>query len=152
MRRNLLTAAVTAALFVPALAGAQELPAAAGQLGLTDVETVARGQRQDAGGQVRKIHGTLPGGVRVEIEFDRGGKVEEIEALERGAFAAGAVETLIPAPVRAHPHYPGDALFRKVEFDDDDRQIDIEGRWQDGRRFEAEFAPDGRLIELKIKD
>lgn len=149
MRHYLTTAACIATLaafiLVPGRGDAQQAPASAApavveQLGLTDIER--RGDH---------ILGRLPDGTRVEVEIDRRGNIEEIEAERGSAFPARAVEALVPAIVRNHPSYPGDASFRKVEFDDDDR-IEIYGQWADGRRFEAEFATGGRLIELKIRD
>lgn len=120
----------------------QDVQAIVRQLGLSDVEIHRKEHRG------RDIEGRLPGGTRVEIELDRDGHVEEIEARGRDGFAARTVDVLIPAAVRNNAAYPADASFRKLEFHDG-RRIEIEGYRADGRKFEAEFSRDGRLLEMK---
>lgn len=134
----------SALLSSPAVAqtSVQDVPASLQPLGLTDVEV-----RPKFGDRGRDIIGTLPGGARIEIELDRNDRVEEIEATDRQGFPASGVESLIPEAVRANPSYPGDGTFRKVDFDDD--EIELEGTHADGRRFEAEFLPTGELRKIE---
>lgn len=147
MKRLLLSTIVTAGLAITGLAAAQTLPEPVAGLGLTDVEFRQK-PRVEYGSY---IHGTLPGGARIEIELDRDGAIEEIEARGRGLFPVAEIRSLIPAPVLENVSWPADALLEKIEFERDGR-VEIEGRLPDGREFDAEFAADGRLIDFDIDD
>lgn len=113
--------------YSPGLLAAQDLPAAVTALGLTDIE-IREKPRAEYG---RNVHGTLPGGTRVEVELDRNGEIEEIEARGRGRFPAETVRSLIPAAVLANSSWPADATLEKVEFERGGR-IEIEGHLDDG--------------------
>lgn len=144
MKRALLTAAV-AALAFPSLLAAQDLPESVTALGLTDIQFREK-PRSEYG---RDVHGTLPGGARVEIELDRDDRIEEIEAKGTGLFPVSEIRSLIPAAVLSNSSFPADATLEKIEFERNGR-IEIEGRLASGREFEAEFAGDGTLIELDV--
>ncbi|MCX8995547.1 PepSY-like domain-containing protein [Rhizobiaceae bacterium BDR2-2] len=147
MKHLLMTAAVAAALAVPGLSAAQDLPPAVSALGLTDVQV--HGKRHADYG--RKIHGTLPGGTRVEIELDRNGEIEEVEARGRGLFPIAEIRSLIPEAVQSNSSFPADARVEKIEFEHNGR-IEIDGRLANGREFDAEFTADGQLIEFDVDD
>ncbi|MGV1989189.1 hypothetical protein ACQZ5N_21440 [Agrobacterium sp. 22-221-1] len=151
MRRYLSGLAVLFVMMTPQMLAAQEtvggnLSAQAAaivrQLGLSDIDVY------NNPGHGEHVRGKLPDGSWVKVDFDRRRALEEVESDDHTGFKAKAVESLIPAAVRASPSYPADALLWKVEFDDDDR-IEMKGRRTDGMRFEAEFTTDGRLVEIK---
>lgn len=145
MKRLLLSIFVAAGIAVPGLAAAQTLPEPVATLGLSDVEFRQK-PRVEYGSYV---YGTLPGGARIEIELDRDGAIEEIEARGRGLFPVAEIRSLIPAPVLENASWPADAMLEKIEFERNGR-LEIEGLLADGREFEAEFAADGRLIDFDI--
>lgn len=149
--RYLLPAVAIISIAMPNLLATQEsptagvsadVPAVVNQLGLMDIEVHDRKHRH------RNIEGRLPDGTRVEIDLERSGNVEEVEARGRTGFAASAVESIVPAAVREHQSYPADARFHKLELHDG-RRVEIEGYRPDGSEFKAEFTADGRLIEFK---
>ncbi|MBP1806355.1 energy transducer TonB [Rubellimicrobium aerolatum] len=141
-----------AALALPLLAAslsAQDassaaLPDVVAQLGLTEVE--AHSHR----GEGRHLQGRLPEGAWVEVDLHRDGRVEEVEAHDGDGFPIAAVAALVPEAVRASPSFPAEARLHKLDWDGD--RIEIEGRDGEGREFEAEFATDGRLIEMDVED
>jgi hypothetical protein len=140
---------VPALALVPTLAATlvlaqEDLPPLVEALRLTEVEVVHAHERHG-----RDIAGTLPGGARIEIDFDRTGAVEDIEARDRDGFPAAEVAAAVPEAVRASPDYPADARFDELELHDDGR-VEIEGVRADGREFEAEFAASGQLLEMKL--
>lgn len=141
MRNILLTAAL---VLTPALAfAAEDHPPLVEELGLTGAETV----RADADGQ--QITGALPGGQRVELDFDAEGALEDIEAEGEEGFPAEAVAAAIPEAIRSNPDYPADAMFHELDLDTEG--LELEGTRADGQRFEAEFAADGQLVEMKME-
>lgn len=150
--RSKIKTALALALFAPGVALAQMDPKVvedtvasfAEDLGMTAIEVHDKGHNYGA-----NIRGILPGGAAVEIEVDRHGVVEEIEARDRQGFPAGAIESLMPVEVTGAAAYPRDARFEKVELDGD---FEIEGWDADGRKFDAEFTSDGRLIEMDYDD
>jgi hypothetical protein len=148
MQKPLLTAVILAGL-LPQTALAQATPATgpvaavSERLGLSEVSVY----RQNRYGW--DLHGQLADGAWVRVEIDRAGVVEEVEGDGQGAFAASAIAPLLPREVLESADYLRDGLIYKIEFDDDG-QIEIEGRRADGRDYEAEFARDGRLLELKL--
>ena len=137
--------AVAAALVAPFGALAQDDRASAliDTLGLTEPRFEDDRRNPD-------LHGALPGGVQVEIEFHRDGSVEEIEAAGREPFPASAIAPLLPEAVRNAPEWPADARLWSIEFDADG--IEIEGVDASGRAFESEFASDGSLLDHEIDD
>ncbi len=140
-----LAAAVLLAL-APAAASALEGPAArvVDVLGLSDARYEDDRRNPD-------LLGALPTGEPVQVEFSRSGAVEEIEAPGRGDFPAEAVAPLLPAAVRNSPDWPAEARLWAVDLEDDGA-VEIEGMTPDRRPFEAEFAPDGRLLEMSYDD
>jgi len=153
MRRYLLPAVFAISLIAPQAALAQEAPAGHRPEGMPAVvqqlslsEASIHPKRRKRSGQ--EVHGKLPDGTWVEIDLDRNGNVEEVEADGKTGFAANTVEPLAPAAVRNNTSYPADAFFQKLEFNRGNR-IEIEGYRRDGTKFEAEFTADGRLLELK---
>ncbi|MAA97242.1 hypothetical protein [Stappia sp.] len=143
MRHLPLALLATLTLVQPAFAQNADTESVIRTLGLSDTSIHPKRERHHG----TTIDGRLPGGTRVEVELEGDGSVEEIEARDRQGFSPSAVVSLIPAAVRDNASYPADAMFHKVELDDRDH-IEIEGRSADGRLFEAEFARDGRLIEM----
>ncbi|WP_339952211.1 hypothetical protein [uncultured Albimonas sp.] len=137
------TALLAAPLAVLASGGAAADAAIVERLGLTEARFEEDRRNPD-------LHGTLPGGVRVEIEFHRDGSLDEIEATGQQPFPAAAIAPALPAAVRSAPDWPADARLWSVEFDADG--VEIEGIDAAGRSFEAEFAPDGRLIDMDVDD
>lgn len=147
MKRILLATVLAAGLAHPGMPAAQELPQSVMGLGLSDIQ-IRQKPRVEYG---RDVYGTLPGGARVEIELDRNGAIEDIKAREGRLFPIAAIRSLVPAPVLGSPSWPADATLERIEFERDGR-IEIEGRLADGRKFEAEFAADGRLIDFDTDD
>ncbi len=150
-RIRLLAGVLAAAFVLPSALAAQNAPAdpvaaATELLRLTDVET--HGERD---GRVRDIRASLPGGARVDIEFDRSGAVEEVEARGPDRFPIAEVEPLVPAAVRSNANFPTGAVLDKIEINDDG-SIELEGFLADGRPFEAEFTAAGEMIGLEIDD
>ncbi|WP_134680431.1 hypothetical protein [Paracoccus ravus] len=90
--------------------------------------------------------GTLPGGVRVELDYHRDGRLEEVEAKDRDLLPFEAVAPVLPEPMRADARLAGAGL-EQIEFDDDG--IEIEGRDRDGNRFKAEYSASGALQDWK---
>ncbi len=137
-------AAALAALATSSIAAA--LPAFAQQpdrietdaatLGLTEAEV-----RPDDWGH--DLWGVLPSGDRVKLEYDRDGMLEEIDVDRGGSIAFADLRPLLPQAVQA-PENLGDAMrITSLEIDRDG--LEAEGIDENGRRFEAEWAPDGRL-------
>lgn len=141
MRNILLTATL---VLTPALAlAAEDHPPLVEELGITGAETVS------AGADGQNITGALPGGQRVELDFDAEGALEDIEAEGEEGFPAEAIAAAVPEAIRANPDYPADAMFHEIDLDDDG--VEFEGTRGDGQRFEAEFAADGQLVEMKTE-
>lgn len=138
---------IAACLASPGMAVAQGLPQNVTGLGLTDVQ-IREKPRAEYG---RKVHGTLPGGARVEIDLDRNDVIKDIESRGDGFFPVAAVKSLIPAAVAGNASWPADARLEKIEFESAGR-FEIEGRLPDGRKFDAEFAADGHLIDFDTDD
>jgi hypothetical protein len=147
MKRILMAAALAATFACPGLLAAQTLPRSISGLGLTDVQ-IRQKPHIEYGSDV---YGTLPGGARVKIELRRNGTIEEIEARGRGLFSVDQIRSLIPAAVLRNSSWPAAATLSKIEFERGGR-IEIEGRLADGRKFDAEFAADGRLIDFDTDD
>lgn len=147
MKHMLLTGLFAATLTLPGAVLAQDLPASVSGLGLTNTEIRPK-PVADYGTDIR---GTLPGDILVEVELDRDNRIEEIEARGNAVFPLTAVESLIPAPVKANSAYPAGASLEKIEFERDGR-IELDGRLADGREFDATFAADGTLLELDTDD
>ena len=143
MRCTFLTVAIAACFASLGVAIAQDLPQAVTDLGLTNIE-IHKKPRPEYG---RNVHGTLPGGSRVEIDLDRNNVIKEIEARGDGLFPVSAVQSLVPASVTKNASWPADARLEKIEFESAGR-IEIEGRLADGRKFDAEFAADGLMIDF----
>lgn len=137
--------AVTCAF--PGMLAAQDLPQSVLGLGLTEVQ-IRQKPHIEYG---RYVYGTLPGGARVKIELEQNGDIEEIEARGRGLFSIDQIRSLVPAPVLGNSSWPAGATLEKIEFERGGR-IEIEGRLADGRKFDAEFAADGRLIDFDTDD
>lgn len=144
MKRTFLTAVVAAMVF-PGVVFAQDLPEPVTALGLTDIQ-IREKPKAEYG---RDVRATLPSGSQVEIELDRDGRIEEIEAKGNALFPVSDVRSLIPQTVLSNSSFPADATLEKIEFGKDGR-IELEGRLKDGREFEAEFTRDGVLIELDV--
>ncbi|MDQ8731076.1 hypothetical protein [Bradyrhizobium sp. LHD-71] len=134
---------VAACLASLGIAVAQDLPQAVTDLRLTDIQ-IREKPRAEYG---RNVHGTLPGGSRVEIDLDRNGVIKEIESRGDRLFPVATIKSLIPAPVTKNASWPADARLEKIEFESAGR-IEIEGRLSDGRKFDAEFAADGLMIDF----
>lgn len=145
MRRALPLIATLAAL--PLAAVAQETPPVIGQLVLTDTEVQTKAN--PAHGQV--IIGTLPDGTRVEVELEGDGTLDEIDAVGRGLFSASLIAAALPQAILGSADWPADALLESADFDRSGA-VEIEGVGADGRAFEAEFAADGRLVEMEQDD
>lgn len=143
MKRVLVAAVLAAALAYPGMLVAQELPRSVSGLGLTDVQIRPK-PRVEYG---RNVYGTLPGGARIKVELTRSGAIEEIEARGRGLFPIDQIRSLVPAPVLKNTSWPANATLEKIEFKRGGR-IEIEGRLADGRKFDAEFGADGRVIDF----
>lgn len=140
--RNILLPAFL--VLTPALAlAAEDHPPLVEELGLTGAETVS------VGADGRHVTGALPGGQRVELDFNAEGALEDIEAEGDEGFPAEAVAAAVPEAIRANPDYPADALFDELDLDDGG--LELEGTRGDGQRFEAEFAADGQLLEMKME-
>lgn len=91
------------------------------------------------------LEGTLPGGVRIEIDFHRDGSLEEIEASHSRPAPVSEVRAVLPEVLLNADRFPVNGVFESIEFKDDGFEIDArdaEGRW-----FEAEYAPNGALRE-----
>ena len=98
------------------------------------------------------LRGVLPGGETVKIELDWNGAVEEIESATHRPFPASAVAAALPRALTSGPDWMADAQLWKVEFDDDDRSVELEGVDADGFEFEAEYDASGRLREIERRD
>lgn len=118
---------------------AQEMPQDVAQIvsriGLEDARWHPGRERADRDGRL--------GDTRVELDFHRGGALEEIEAHHDGLFDAAQVEPVLPEAMKQSADYPRGARFSKVELKDD--EFELEGRTADGAWFEAEFDRHGRL-------
>lgn len=109
-------------------------------LGLTDVSVHPKKHHHYGS----ELHARLPGGAWVELDLNGSGEVEEIDS-DSGGFPVSAVQALLPEAVKANPSFPKDAVLYKLELD---HKIEMEGRLADGRKFDAEFSPDGHVIEF----
>lgn len=109
-------------------------------LGLTDVSVHPKKHHHYGS----ELHGRLPGGAWVELDLSSSGEVEEIDS-GNGGFPVSAIQALLPEAVKANPSFPKDAILYKLELD---HKIEMEGRLADGRKFDAEFGHDGRVIEF----
>lgn len=114
------------------------IDAVATQLSLTEVQ-----RHPDLHGS--DLLGTLPGGVRVEIDIDHDGSVDKIETRGRSLAPLADIAALLPAAVTSAAQFPADALFEEIDFDR--TEIEIEGRLADGTAFDATFATDGTLLD-----
>lgn len=123
-------------------APARGADAVAAALKLTAVELHEKGARAP------DLEGTLPGGVRIGVDMDHDGRVEEIEREGHELFPAAAIAEFVPQQVRANTAYPADATLDKIELHDG-HGIEIEGVDATGRRFKAEFSRNGDLVEMK---
>ncbi|KAA0971917.1 hypothetical protein FPY71_01965 [Aureimonas fodinaquatilis] len=143
MKRSFSIILMAALLASPGSVLAQDIPQAASALGLSDIQ-IREKSRAEYG---QRIHGTLPGGARVEVDIDGKGVIEDIEARGNDLFPIADIRSLVPAAVVESASWPADAQLEKIEFESDGR-VEIEGRLADGREFEAEFAADGRLLDF----
>lgn len=120
-------------------AASQEFPPAVSDLisriGLEDTHWHPGQKRADLEGRLRDTW--------VEINFHRGGALEEIEAEHDGLFPASAIAAVVPDALKSSLDYPSDAEFEKIKFGREEYQI--EGRTADGHWFEAEFDGSGHL-------
>lgn len=142
MKQVLISLALAA---VTSVASAQDLPPKVAelvrQIGLKDLEWHPGDHQPDLEGRLS--------GTWVEINFRRGGSLEEIQAAHDGLFPAQEIEAAVPEALKKSPDYPADAAFSKIEFDRD--QIKIEGRTMHGQWFEAKFDGSGHLEEWDKK-
>lgn len=147
MKSIFVAAALATTFACPRMLAAQDLPPSILELGLTDIQ-IRQKPHTEYG---RYVYGTLPGGARIKIELEQNGTIEEIEARGRGLFPIDQIRSLVPAPVLRSTSWPADATLEKIEFERGGR-IEIEGRLADGRKFDAEFAADGRLLDFDTDD
>ncbi|MGR3802458.1 hypothetical protein [Marinibacterium profundimaris] len=142
-----LAALLSGATALPLHATQAEMPqpvaAIAQALSLNDVTW-----RSSPGGPT--LIGRLPGGevLEFELEGEDTPRLEEIEATTRDGAPLSGVAALLPAAILQHGLIDDDTMFHEIEFDDG--KIEIDGVSGDGRRFEAEFATDGRLLEIEF--
>lgn len=111
MRRTFLTVAIATCFVSLGGAVAQDLPQTVIDLGLTNIETRMK-PRAEYG---RNVHGTLPGGSRVEIGLDRNNVIKEIEARGDGLFPISSVQSLAPVSVTKNPSWLADG-WRKLSL------------------------------------
>jgi len=147
MKRFIAAAVLAASIAYPGILAAQDLPRSILDLGLTDIQVRQKPQIEYG----RNVYGTLPGGARIKIGLERNGTIEEIEARGPGLFPIDQIRSLVPDPVLKSTSWPAGASLEKIEFERDGL-IEIEGRLADGRKFDAEFAADGRLIDFDTDD
>lgn len=108
MKRTFLTAVVAAMVF-PGVVFAQDLPEPVTALGLTDIQ-IREKPKAEYG---RDVRATLPSGSQVEIELDRDGRIEEIEAKGNALFPVSDVRSLIPQAVLSNSSFPPMRRWRK---------------------------------------
>lgn len=147
MRHALSIGIFATCLAIPGITLAQQLPQAVADLGLEDVQ-IREKQRAEYGSRVR---GTLPSGARIEIDLDRDGRIEDIEARGNDLFPVAEIQSLIATAITENSMWPADAQLEEIEFERDG-VVDIEGRLANGREFDASFAADGRLLDFDTDD
>ena len=118
-------------------------PPAVEQLELQDVHYAPKGAHgPDAIGR-------LPSGPFVDLDFTWRGELTELEVDGRGALPIDVLAKVLPAAVLQAPDFPRDGRIQKVELKDGGR-VEIRGFSNGGREIKAEFASDGRVLELKL--
>ena len=143
MKRVFVAIVLAATLVYPGMIAAQDLPRSVQELRLTDIQIRQKPYIEYG----RYVYGTLPGGARIKIELEQDGTIEEIEARGHGLFPIDQIRSLVPPAVLKSTSWPADATLEKIEFKRGGR-IEIEGRLADGRKFDAEFVADGRLLDF----
>lgn len=133
---------LAAALLSPLAVHAQSLPEPLAGLGLTDIrDSIDDGER--------RIGGRLPDGSEMRIEYNRDGRIDEVETNRDGALPAGFVASILPAGLLETPEYKGIIRVTEVEIDRD--EVKVEGFAADGSRIEIEAAPDGVIHSFERK-
>ncbi|WP_295808767.1 hypothetical protein [uncultured Nitratireductor sp.] len=147
MKRVIPGVALSVGLLLSGYAAGQDLPQAVVDLELSDIQ-IREKPRAEYG---RRVRGSLPNGVRVEVDLDGDGIIEDVEARGNGLFPIGEIQSLVPSAISDNASWPTDAQLEKIEFERGGG-IEIEGVLADGREFDAEFAADGRMLEFDIDD
>lgn len=147
MKRIFPVVAIAAGLAAAGVVAAQDLPQTVIDLGLTDIHIREKPHAEYG----RRVRGILPGGSHVEVDLNGKDVIEDIEARGSDLFPIADIQSLVPAPVIGNESWPAGARLEEIEFESDGR-IEIEGRLSDGRKFEAEFAADGRLLDFDTDD
>lgn len=92
----------------------------------------------------------LDGGTRIEVEIDRDGNVQEIEAEgHKAVMPASLLGRFVPESVARHPQLNDLENLHKIEISNDG-EIEIEGFFSSGERFDAEFDASGRLVDFDL--
>lgn len=143
-----LSAVLAALLTSPGIASdrlarfdAEAARAVADRLGLTEVSV----HPDDKGAD---LEGRLPGGLWIELDFHRDGSLEDLEADKHALIPVSEVVAVLPEALLSADRFPADALFEKIELEDDG--YEIEGRDAQGRWFKADYDRHARLEEWKF--
>ncbi|HBM59810.1 prevent-host-death protein [Salipiger marinus] len=126
-----------------AQAQAGELPQPLRDLGLTEVMT--RMEDDDDDREVH-VHARLSEGGWLRAKTERG-QLTDVET-DSGALPEALLAALLPEAARNAPAMAELTRLEKIDLDEDDGEIEVEGRASDGTRLELTFARDGRLLEL----
>ncbi|WBU63760.1 hypothetical protein [Paracoccus aerodenitrificans] len=119
------------------------LDSTAQALSLTDV------QKRSEDRHVPDLQGRLPGGAMIEVDFNRDGSVEEIEARNSGLAPVSEVSAVLPEALLNADRFPADGRFEKIELDKDG--FEFEGQDASGNWVEAEYGPDGQLRDWETE-
>ncbi|MDO5614157.1 MAG: hypothetical protein Q4G14_13085 [Paracoccus sp. (in: a-proteobacteria)] len=142
MKTLIATALTAAALALPVMAQDTARPQ------LTADEAISALQLTDVTRRGNDLSGTLPGGQIVELDFDRNGHLEEIEARNPRLIPISAVAAILPETLRNAERFPIDGEFEKIDFDHD--STEIEGRDAQNRPFEADYDTAGNLLKWEL--
>ena len=96
-----------------------------------------------------KYRGRLGGDAPFEAEYHRDGRLKEVEVESGATLPESLVNELLSEIMRGELTRLGFARLHEIEIEED--EIEIKGRDTSQQKLEAEFSPEGLLLEFKRK-
>lgn len=112
-------------------------------LGLTNIRDREDDDRE------RRIGGRLADGSELRVEYDRQGRINEVETNRDGTLPVDLLTRILPAALLETPEYKGIARVTQVEFDEN--EVQIEGYSADGAKIEIDASPAGEIFSFERK-
>lgn len=120
--------------------------AVTGPLTMLDLQDVREDRKSDGELEIRAM---LAGDLRIEAEYDRDGRLEEVKTEPRGELPRDFVDAILPQAAREQLQRLNFDRIHEIEFDDDG-EIEVKGHINN-MPAEAEMTAAGQLIEFERK-